>query len=263
MDILKRHIAPLSTEAWNEIDDRAKDVLKSVLSARKAVHVKGPMGWDYAAVPEGRLEVKDKQESDIKVGTHKVKALVEARTMFELNKWELDNIQRGAKDINLDSLEEATKRLALYEEESIFNGNKDAGIQGLLEAANHSLKFGKSASDIMTAISEARFLLRESYAERPYSLIVGKEAYKRLGGTFEGYPLIQAIKDVIHGEVIPSLALDGALLVPHDHEDIELTIGQDFSIGYDSHTSTSVKFFITESFTFRTLDENIIVKFKI
>ena len=45
--------------------------------------------------------------------------------------------------------------------------------------------------------------------------------------------------------------------------DSELIIGQDFSVGYQSHTNTEVNFFITESFTFRTLAPEAIVPFKL
>ena len=45
--------------------------------------------------------------------------------------------------------------------------------------------------------------------------------------------------------------------------DSELIIGQDFSVGYQSHTNTEVNFFITESFTFRTLAPEAIVPVKL
>lgn len=35
--------------------------------------------------------------------------------------------------------------------------------------------------------------------------------------------------------------------------DFELTVGQDFSIGYLSHSATTVDLYVQESFTFRTL----------
>jgi uncharacterized linocin/CFP29 family protein len=35
--------------------------------------------------------------------------------------------------------------------------------------------------------------------------------------------------------------------------DFELTVGQDFSVGYLSHTPSSVRLYLQESFTFRVL----------
>ncbi len=65
------------------------------------------------------------------------------------------------------------------------------------------------------------------------------------------------------GKVLYSPVADGAFMIPYDHEDLELTIGQDFAIGYESHDSKTVTLFITESFTFRVLDGNIICKFDV
>ena len=45
--------------------------------------------------------------------------------------------------------------------------------------------------------------------------------------------------------------------------DNELIVGQDFSIGYQSHTNTEVNFYLTETFTFRVQAPEAIVPFKI
>jgi len=36
--------------------------------------------------------------------------------------------------------------------------------------------------------------------------------------------------------------------------DLEIILGQDMAVGYDSHTSDKVKLYYTESFTFRILE---------
>ncbi|MTI46353.1 family 1 encapsulin nanocompartment shell protein [Sporosalibacterium faouarense] len=258
--MLQRSLAPITNEAWEEIDSRAKDVLKAYLSARKVVNVNGPKGWDYTVVPEGRLDIID--DSEVKYGTYKVKPLVEARVEFELERWELDNLVRGAKDIELDALEEAVKKAALFEEEAIYNGNKKVELNGLVnESDNEKISLGNDPNTIMAAISEGVLKLREAFSDKPYTLVVGKEAWKRLNMKVEGYPLIKQVEDLLGTKVVFSHVLDGAILIPYDHEDLEMTIGNDFSIGYQSTNGNKVKFFITESFTFRILDKALIVKF--
>jgi len=37
--------------------------------------------------------------------------------------------------------------------------------------------------------------------------------------------------------------------------DYELTVGQDLSVGYASHDRTTVELYLTESFTFRVLED--------
>ncbi len=113
MNLLKRNLAPLTEEAWEEIDDRAAEVLKACLSARRVVHVNGPMGLDYTAVPEGRLVDISGNDGDVQSGIYKIQPLTEARISFSLDLKELDNLQRGAKDIDFEPLEEATRKMAL------------------------------------------------------------------------------------------------------------------------------------------------------
>lgn len=262
--MLKRNLAPLTQEAWNEIDARAGEVLKSRLAARKAVNVNGPKGWNYTALSEGRVVVDREEAGEVKSGIFQIKPLVESRMTFTLNRWEMDNIIRGAKDIDLSNLEEAAKKIADFEENTIYNGYEAGTIQGLKEVSAHkTIDFGNDGATIMEALSQGLITLRENYAQGPLDLIVGKEAYKRLNKEVQGYPLIKRVEKLIGGSIIFSNVLEGAMLVPHNHEDLEFTIGQDFAIGYESHDDKEVTLFITETFTFRVLDENIIITFNL
>lgn len=95
MDILKRQMAPLSGDAWHEIEERASEALKTNLSARRVVKVNGPKGLNYTVIPEGRLTLLDNKEGEVKTGLFQVKPLVETRINFELDRWEMDNIARA------------------------------------------------------------------------------------------------------------------------------------------------------------------------
>lgn len=263
MDILKRELAPMTTKVWQEIESRAAEILRSRLSARKVVHVEGPKGWDYTAVPEGRLDLVD-DSGDVKSGVFRVAPLSEARVRFSLNRWEMDNLNRGAKDIDLDSLDAAAEKIADFEEKAIYHGFKAGGIVGLDEASTHKpVAFGKDGSSIMESITIALVTLRASHAQGPVSLIVGTKAWLSLNKEVQGIPLIERIERLIGGKVVHSLAIDGAYLLPFDDENLELTIGQDFAIGYESHDTKEVTLFLTESFTFRVLDPNLIVPFTV
>lgn len=262
MDILKRDMAPISTAAWDEIDETAKDVLLNTLTARRALTVNGPKGWDYNAVPVGRLEVIDEKKDGVCTGTYQIQKLVEARRSFTLNKWELDNIERGAKDIDLSPLEDAVKELALFEENAIYNGYKKGDIEGLFEAAEHKMKLGKDEKSLLSAVSQGVQALRESFADGPYDLVVSPDLYTRLTNLYEGYFLADAVKKLIGGEIFRSEAITGALLFPHKDEDIEFTVGQDFAVGYESDDAKTVTLFVTESMTLRVLDPAKVVSLK-
>ena len=264
MDILKRDLAPLTQEAWNEIDDRATEVLKTHLTARKVLRVEGPKGWDYTVIPEGRLSILDKEKGKVKSGQYEVKPLVETRISFTLDRWEMDNLTRGARDIKLDAMEEAMHKIAVFEEEAVYNGYSKGGIKGLVESAEHdSMTFGESGEEILESLSMAVIRMKDAYQNGPFTLIVGEEGWKRVNKGMQGYPLIKRIEKLIGGEVVFSSVLKGALLLPQDHEDLEMLIGGDFSIGYESHDAQTVTLFAAESFTFRVLDPSIVIPFTV
>ena len=76
--MLYRDLAPVPKEAWDEIDERAKEVLKSYLSARKVVSVNGPKGLDYNVITEGRL-TNVEEDNNVCYAPYKVQPLIESR----------------------------------------------------------------------------------------------------------------------------------------------------------------------------------------
>ncbi|NLY46584.1 MAG: bacteriocin family protein [Tissierella sp.] len=260
--MLYRDLAPITKAAWKEIDERAAEVLKSYLSGRRVVNVNGPKGLDYNVITEGRL-TNIETDGQVNYGTYQVLPLTESRVEFEMNRWELDNIERGAKDVDYEPLENAMKNLALFEEEAIYNGLKNSNIKGLKDYSKEEISFGKGPTEIMEAITKGLIQLKKSYEQGPFALVVNVEAYTRILSKETAYPLDERIKDLIGGNIILNHVIDGAYLLPQDHDDLELTIGKDYSIGYQSYTDEKVKFFATESFTFRVLNPDLIVKYRL
>ncbi len=262
MDLLKQGMAPIPTEGWEEINDRAREVIVSQLTARSVLNVEGPKGLSANSITQGRLNPLVKAEKgEVRASLYDVVPLMETRVSFELSRWELDNILRGEKDAELDNLEAAAEKLALFEEDTIYNGNKAAGIKGLDEVAGTRIKLGTDPNDIMKAVSEAVCALKDAYTEKPYDMIVSDEVLKRLNQMYQGGLLRKNVEAVTGGAIIRSKAVKGGFLVPRDHEDLELTIGQDYSVGYEAHDTKNVQLFVMNSFTFRVLDEDIVVAF--
>jgi uncharacterized linocin/CFP29 family protein len=264
MHLLRRELAPLEKESWKVIDSRAAEVLKSRLSARKVVRVEGPKGWDYTAITEGKLSVKDDFEDEVKIGRYQIKPLIESHISFSLNRWDMDNIVRGARDIDLDSLENAAEKIALFEEDTIYNGNEICDIKGILGSVVwEPIDFGKNNADIIMALIKAMDKMKKVYQQKPYTLVVGQEAWERLNTEIQGYPFTKRVKDLIGGEIVQSKVVNNAILLPQDNEDLELVLGGDYTIGYIAHDSKNVRLFIAMSFTFRVIDPQIIIPFKI
>lgn len=262
MDMLKRSLAPVSEKAWEEIDDQARKVLKEKLSARRFVDVSGPHGWDHGAVVTGRLDVfKSCGEGDVCWGVHVVQPLVEARVSFELDVWELDNVIRGAKDLYLDPVIEAADKMALFEENAVYQGFEPGNITGLAKAGkdNAVTLSAESGVDIMTSISKALVKLKDASIEGPYMLLAGPELWQALDVKGEGYPLRKRLSSLLESGVVFAPGIKDAFVVSARGGDFELTLGQDFCIGYEATVGDKVRLFMAESFTFRVIEPAAVV----
>lgn len=261
MDFLKRELAPITANGWKEIEERAAAVLSKELSARKFIRVTGPLGRDVTSVTTGRMDVKTKD--DIKYGVYKVQPLIESRICFPLSRWELDNIERGAKDVDYTSLDDGVRKAAKFEEEAIFKGLEDGQVDGIYKSSSYeALDFGKTADETLKAIFDGVLKLDAAFAKKSYVLVVSNEKWYYLNTVVKEYSLPEKLEKILGQKIIVSKSIDGAILLPYDDENIELIIGEDFALGYQNHNESAVELFVTESFTFRVLDPALIVLFK-
>ncbi len=266
-DLLKRNFAPITDEAWAEIDRTAVQTIKANLSARTVVDFQGPLGWQKAAVNLGRVQVPDNASTDgVNWGIRQVLPLIEVRIPFTLNMWEIDNISRGAADPDLEALELAVLQATMFEENAIYNGFSGAGIKGMIEMASHpAITLGESPEQYPTAVGEAVKALKLAGVGGPYALVLGNQPYHALYETLKSgfYPPHRVLQELLQGgDILRSPALSGGVVFSTRGGDFELTIGQDLSIGYHSHDKQSVDLFITESFTFRVLEGDAVAVLK-
>ena len=123
MDFLRHSIAPVTDLAWEHLAAEARRVLTANLSARRFVDVQGPRGFEHAAVNLGKLgSVEQESEDGIKFGVRQVLPLVEVRVPFRLDLWALDDLSRGAAQVDTDALTEACTKLARFEDRAVYLG---------------------------------------------------------------------------------------------------------------------------------------------
>ncbi len=263
MDLLKRDLAPICPEAWEQIDLEARRVLEQHLAGRKLVDFSGPHGWKLASVNTGRLEFIAKGPvAGVPTAVREVQALVELRSPFKLKIQELDYAARGASDLDLVPVTAAAERVARVEDGAVFHGFDAGGIAGIVQASPHAPIDVGAALEWPRAIVRAKEILRAAGATGPYALALGRQSYAELTADSEdGYPPRRRIEGIlIDGPLVWAPALEGgAVLLSTRGGDFELTVGQDLSIGYAAHTRDEVELYITESFTFRVLEEKAAV----
>ncbi|UGY05217.1 family 1 encapsulin nanocompartment shell protein [Bradyrhizobium quebecense] len=255
MNNLHRGLAPISDAAWAQIEEEASRTLKRHLAARRVVDVDGPKGTDFSAVGTGHLKKIATPGDGVEATQRDVRALVELRVPFELSRQAIDDVERGSNDSDWDPLKEAARKIAFAEDRAVFDGYAAAGIQGIRQGtSNPVLKLPSSIKNYPAVVAQAVSQLRLAGVNGPYTLLLGTEPYTAIGGaTDDGYPVLQHIQRLIDGKIIWAPAIEGGVLLTTRGGDFQLSIGQDLSIGYLSHSATSVQLYFQETITFLML----------
>jgi len=256
MDLLKRPLAPITPEAWAAIDGEARRAIASNLAARKVVDVDGPHGWQLAAVNTGQLQLLKKDPvPGVRTGLRTVQPLVEMRIPFRLRLLDLDTVPRGAAGAPLQPLVEAAEKIARAEDTVLFQGYKEAGITGLVEASPHKPLAIAKPDRYPQIVAEAREVLQRASVNGPYALVLSPRCYTDiLQAEINGYPLHEHLRHIVEGPLVRSPAIEGAILLSLRGGDFQLVLGLDFAIGYTSHDRETVELYLTESFAFRVIE---------
>jgi uncharacterized linocin/CFP29 family protein len=255
MNNLHRELAPISDAAWAQIEEETTRTLKRYLAGRRVVDVPTPSGIGSPAVGTGHLLSIAAPEENIIARQREVKAFVELRVPFELTRQAIDDVERGSDDSDWQPAKDAAKTIAFAEDRAIFNGYREANIQGIREGtSNPIMTLPSDVRDYPDAIAQALSQLRLAGVNGPYSVSLGAEAYTELAETRDhGYPVLEHVKRIVDGNIIWAPAIEGAFVLSARGGDFELSIGQDVSIGYLSHTDSVVRLYLQETFTSRVL----------
>lgn len=246
MDRLRRELAPISDEAWEQIDQEAAQTLRHFLAARPLVDFSGPKGWAYSAQSRGRVERSDSPVAGVHAHTRVVSPVVELRTPLDLSREEIDAVDRGTDNPDLDAVTDAAKLAASAENHIVFDAVADASPHEVVPLTDD---YSAYPSHVAKAVSR---LLRAG-VEGPYAIALGDRCYTGVIETTEhgGYPVLEHIRMILGGPVVWAPDVDGALVISTRGGDYELFSGADFSVGYTSHTDDSVRLYIEESVAFQ------------
>ena len=226
MNNLHRELAPISDAAWSEIEEETSRTIKRYLAGRRVVDVQGPGGIALSAIGTGHLRNLAAPGDGILARQREVKPLVELRVPFELDRQQIDDVERGANDSDWQPAKDAARLLAFAEDRAIFEGYAAAEIAGLREGTSNPVLTLPADVRAYTALSES---------------------------SDHGYPVLRHIKELVDGEIIWAPAVNGAFVLTTRGGDFSLHIGEDVSIGYLSHDDKTVRLYLQETFTFLLL----------
>jgi len=255
MKNLYRELAPISDAAWSQIEEETSRTIKRYLAGRRVVDVQGPGGTALSAVGTGHLRSVAAPGEGIVARLREVNALVELRVPFELDRQQIDDVERGANDSDWQPAKDAARLLAFAEDRAIFEGYTAAGIDGIREGtSNPVMALPAEIRAYPDVIAQAVSQLRLAGVNGPYSVLLSSDAFTALSETSDhGYPVLEHVKRLIDGEIVWAPAITGAFVLTTRGGDFGLYIGEDVSIGYLSHNDKTVRLYLEETFTFLLL----------
>jgi uncharacterized linocin/CFP29 family protein len=263
MNHLLRGHAPLTDAAWKVVDDEARTRLTTNLAGRKLVDFAGPHGWEYSATALGRTVAVSAAPSDgVQARLRRVQPLVELRVAFSLDRRELEDVDRGADDVELTALEDAARTMATTENGIVFHGYTEAGIIGIAQASSHPpLVLEPDTNSYPRTVAKAVALLRHAGIGGPYGLAIEPEGYTAIIETAEhgGYLLLDHLRHILDGPVVRAPGVTGAVVLSQRGGDFVIESGQDLSIGYASHTADTVDLYLEQSLSFRVTEPDAAV----
>ena len=261
MSNLHRELAPVSSAAWTEIEQEARRTFKRHLAGRRVVDLAGPAGTELSAVGTGHVVDLESPATGVIARRREVLSLVELRVPFYVSREAIDDVERGSKDSDWQTVKDAAKQMAFAEDRAIFEGYPAAGIVGLrASGSNPALPLPPDPRDYPNSVSQALTALRLAGVNGPYSVVLSAEAFTAVNETSDhGYPIREHLARLVDGEIIWAPAIDGAFLVSTRGGDFELHIGQDLSIGYLTHDASTVQLYFQESLTFQAYTSEAVV----
>lgn len=261
MNNLHRELAPISAEAWEDIEEEVIRTFKRNLGARRVVDLNGPHGSKFTSVGTGHLKNLKSTDSSLSVRQHQVVPLMQLRVPFVLDRDEIDAVERGSSDSNWQPAKDAAEKLAYAEDRTVFEGYAGSDMQGMRDGtSNPVLTLPADADDYPDIIAAALKQLKLMGVDGPYVIVMGAEAYTRLSeASDDGYPVLSHIRKLVETDVVWAPAISGAFVLSMRGGDFELSLGRDLSIGYQSHTDSSVKLYLEETLAFRLLSPEAVV----
>jgi uncharacterized linocin/CFP29 family protein len=254
MNHLLRSHAPIADAGWALLDGEAKQRLSPALAARRLVDFSGPHGWQHSATNLGRTQpLAAAPQRDVAAARRRVLALAELRADFTASRSELEDHERGAVDIDLSSLDDAARRIAVAENVAVFHGWAEADITGIVAASPHRpTPLGEDAENYPRAVAGAVELLLCGGVGGPYGMALGREQYTRVVQTAEhgGHLLLDHLRKILDGPIVWAPGVQGAVVLSLRGGDFIYDCGQDMSIGYRRHDDDVVHLYIEESFSF-------------
>ena len=257
MNYLNSSQAPFGDEVWTMVVQAAVKAARDRLTARRFLDVDGPYGTGLTTIEvgnDGYCRQPGANEAGAVIG--RAISVPMIRKSFRLSIRRLAAHLENGLPLNMAPVEDAAEAVAAREEETIYLGQADFGLEGLLTAKGRNQLEAGSWSDLDQVLSDviaAVTKLDDSGFRGPYALVLSPPLYNGLFRRYPGTDLLQLehLRRLFTKGIFKA-SIEGGLVV--DPRVGPVVVGQDLAAGYIAQDGIHYELFLSESLVLR-LDE--------
>lgn len=250
MSYLNRDLAALPADVWEGIDAEAAKAARDILTGRRFLDVEGPFGVGLTALEVGADQYcRQPQPDEAGAVVSRAISVPMLRKSFSLSVRRVQGHIDMGLPLDYSSVQDAAEAVARREEEFIYYGNPEFGLEGLLTAkGRHEIAAGdwsgveQALNDVLSAVNR----LDASGFHGPYALALSPAYYNNLFRRYEGTNMLQLehLKRLCELGVYKA-GIEGAALI--DSHAARIMIGQDLMTGYSGTDGIHYQLFASES----------------
>lgn len=257
MEHLNRRQAPFPDEVWSLIDHAAIEAAKPILTGRRYLDVEGPFGLGLTSLELGSDDyVQSAREDQAAAILSRAIAVPMLRRSCLLSTRRLASHLEQGTPLGIAAVQDAAEAVARREEEFIYFGQPEFGLEGLRNAKGRNQVKGGDWSNLDAALNDvlaAVTALDNAGFHGPYALALPPALYNNLFRHYEHTDMLQIehLKSLCTRGVFKTV-VDKPVIV--DHHAGAIVLGQDMHVGYAGTDGIHYQLFVCESVVLR-LDE--------
>ena len=257
MNYLNCAQAPFGDDVWTMVVEAAVKAARDRLTARRFLDVDGPYGTGLTTIEvgnDGYCRQPGANEAGAVIG--RAISVPMIRKSFRLSIRRLAAHLENGLPLNMAPVEDAAEAVAAREEETLYLGQADFGLEGLLTAKGRNQLDAGSWTDLDQVLSDviaAVTKLDDSGFRGPYALVLSPPLYNGLFRRYPGTDLLQLehLRRLFTKGIFKA-SIEGGLVV--DPRVGPVVVGQDLAAGYIAQDGIHYELFLSESLVLR-LDE--------
>jgi uncharacterized linocin/CFP29 family protein len=257
---LHRTDAPFGAKVWEQIDAAVVAAAAKQYAGRRILHIEGPYGLGLKSAPlADRIAGEKTAPAGVElVGTRSLD-LSMVHGHFELAVRDVASFEERGFPLDLAVVIRTAMACARQEDAIVFNGSRELGAEGLLNAKgtlSQKLKpwdkAGIAVDDILLAVNK---LDDEGYPG-PYTMALAPKLYNQL---FRRYPPghhteMEHVSQVVADGIVKAEAIkSGGVLLASGAAYATLLLGQDLMTAFVGPDGGNYEFLISESVALRLI----------